>query len=60
VSAPQPNSTDRPPKQADPDPRRSPEPVAAEHPAETARRELIEWCERHGLPVPAERPGAPH
>jgi hypothetical protein len=23
-------------------------------PSELARRELIEWCERHGLPVPPE------
>jgi len=24
-------------------------------PAEEARRELIQWCQRHGLPVPPER-----
>ena len=24
-------------------------------PAEDARRELIQWCEEHGLPVPPER-----
>jgi hypothetical protein len=23
-------------------------------PAEDARRELIEWCQEHGLPVPPE------
>ena len=24
-------------------------------PAEDARRELIQWCQEHGLPVPPER-----
>jgi len=24
------------------------------HPAEVARRELVEWCKIHKLPVPAE------
>jgi hypothetical protein len=27
-------------------------------PAEDARRELIQWCEEHGLPVPPERQDA--
>jgi hypothetical protein len=27
-------------------------------PAEDARRELIQWCEEHGLPVPPERQGS--
>jgi hypothetical protein len=26
-------------------------------PAEDARRELIQWCQEHGLPVPPERQG---
>jgi hypothetical protein len=26
-------------------------------PAEDARRELIQWCEAHGLPVPPEPRG---
>lgn len=25
------------------------------NPAEIARRELVEWCKAHKLPVPAER-----
>ena len=25
------------------------------HPDEVARRELVEWCKAHGLPVPPER-----
>jgi hypothetical protein len=25
-------------------------------PEEVARRELVEWCKAHGLPVPPERP----
>ncbi|MFL5870817.1 MAG: hypothetical protein ACJ75R_07025 [Solirubrobacterales bacterium] len=25
-------------------------------PEEVARRELVDWCKAHGLPVPPERP----
>lgn len=34
------------------------EPHRLDHPAELARRELVEWCNEHHLPVPAE-PGSP-
>jgi hypothetical protein len=27
-------------------------------PAEDARRELIQWCQEHGLPVPPEPQGS--
>lgn len=33
-----------------------PEPARLDHPAQLARRELVEWCKEHKLPVPAERP----
>ncbi len=36
------------------------EPRETANPGELARRELIEWCERHGLPVPIERRRAHH
>ena len=26
-------------------------------PADLARRELVDWCERHGLPVPTDQRG---
>ena len=37
------------------DPKATPE--VQVHPDEVARRELVEWCKAHGLPVPPERRG---
>jgi hypothetical protein len=34
-----------------------PTPDVQVHPDEVARRELVEWCKAHGLPVPPERRG---
>jgi hypothetical protein len=28
--------------------------AASHNPAEAARRELVEWCQAHRIPVPAE------
>jgi hypothetical protein len=36
---------------------RKPTPDVQVHPDEVARRELVEWCKAHGLPVPPERRG---
>jgi hypothetical protein len=46
-------STTREPHQAEQPPR-----LAAPNvdPEEVARRELVDWCKAHGLPVPPERP----
>ena len=30
---------------------------ADDSPSDVARRELVDWCERHGLPVPTDRRG---
>ena len=37
---------------------RKPTPAVQVHPDEVARRELVEWCKAHGLPVPPERRGS--
>jgi hypothetical protein len=37
--------------------RGAPSAARAQDPAAIARRELVEWCRRHRLPVPDERRG---
>jgi hypothetical protein len=49
--------TDASGPQAQAEPPRT-EAMSCADPAELARRRLVEWCVRHDLPVPVEKPAA--
>jgi hypothetical protein len=45
-------------QQRTPEANQTPKARANVPPDEVARRELVAWCEAHGLPVPPDRRGA--